>query len=573
MPMKISLQLNVHPVYACWLPIFLCSFHVSLSQSLIQELELKDFPQYWERYPYEALDFQGQLGYISHDPVIRLSENDFVCMYHPKGKMDKARVLIKYDLLLDEKWKTDMDLFSEEQIFHMYKRDSTMIMLSSYRDRNTDSYVGLAREISLYSGKIKQEHMLTRTPHQEGEELMFAVSPDEHYFMLYQYANRQNKKRVRIYYDYIQSDETLGHRSTRVDAIAFTVFDRELEEVAQDTMDIPMAQERKTFSLGTMIDNHGHVYGLVFENPNKLYFNQWNIERKEQKGLVYEPFPDVWSEEDLYATHLPPALGNDNNLFIALSNRQKMRGDWHTLGYKVLEVDFNTMTIDSTRNIETNATVHVQTSKTREAFGLKPKKVFDGYIIREIQALPDGTIWLITQKYFQDHVLAGRSPQIINTSLIHNLEEIVMYEFTPDRVYNRAVVIPSIQRTQGIEMQAGQYYTMRYDSVHHRFQFITHEKDGEKRNRPERTFYREVDLVSGEVTERKMLYEGRRSMQLYFKPYTTWLNDDIVGMLIEDGYQHRTYFVTVNISGEKEDRKQRKANRKRWKEQRKAEKN
>lgn len=565
-----SIILTIH--YKKYLSFFLfaicCSYQIC-SQTLIKKLEIKDFPQYWERYPYEALDYQGQLGYISHDPVVRLSENDFVCMYHPKAHMDKARVLIKYDILLQEIWKTEFDLQTEEEIFHMFKRDSSLIMLSAYHDRNLDEYIGLAREISLYSGKIKNEHMLARVNYREGQDLMFAMSPDEQYFVIYHYANRENKKKVRIYYDYLQSDETLGHRSTRVDAIAFTVFDPSLNEISSDTLDIPMAQDKKTFSLGSIIDDVGNVYAMVFESPHTLHLSQWSIAENMQKKLVYHQFPDIWYEEDFYATHMPPAVGNNDNLFIALSNRQKLRGNWHTFGFKVLEFDFENMEIDSTRKIGTNATIHVQTSKEREAFGLKPEKIFDGYIIREIHPLRDGGIWLLTQKYTQDRILAGRSPQVGNTSIVHNLEEILMFEFSPKKEFVKMVVVPTIQKTQGIEMQAGQYYTKHYDPEGNKFQFITHEKDGEKRNRPERTFYREVDLYTGEVSERKMLFDGRRSMQLYFKPYTTWLNNDIIGMMVEDGYQHRTYLVTINLEGEKVDRKQQKIEKKKWKEDRK----
>lgn len=541
----------------------------SFSQTLIKKLEIKDFPQYWERYPYEALDYQGQVGYISHNPVVRLSENDFVCMYHPKAHMDKARVLIKYDILLQELWKTEFDLMSEEEIFHMYKRDSSLIMLSTYHDKNLDQYVGLAREVSLNSGKIKQDHMLVRVDYKQGRDIMFAISPGEDYFVLYHYTNRENKKRARIYYDFIQSDETLGHRSTRVDGIAFKVFDSSLHEVSADTMDIPMAQDKKTFSIGSLIDDEGKVYSMVFESPNTIHLNQWDGEKRTQKKLIYRHFPDIWYEEDLYATHMPPALGNDNNLFIAISNRQKVRGNWHTFGFKVLEFDFKRMEIDSVRKINTNATVHVQTSKERQAFGLRPEKIFDRYLVREIHPLADGSLWLITQKYNQDQILAGRSPQVAGNSIVHNLEEILMFEFSPEKEFEKLVVVPTVQKTQGIEMQAGQFYTKHYDPGQNRFQFITHEKDGEKRNRPERTFYREVDLFTGEVSERKMLFEGRRSMQLYFKPYTTWLNSEIIGMMVEDGYQNRTYLVTVNLLGEKLDRKQKKLEKKKWKEEQK----
>ncbi|MEM6766652.1 MAG: hypothetical protein AAF655_17075, partial [Bacteroidota bacterium] len=272
-------------------------------------------------------------------------------------------------------------------------------------------------------------------------------------------------------------------------------------------------------------------------------------------------FPDYWKENDIYLTHMPGIIGENGHVYLAISDREKARGNWHTFGFKVLDFDFIKEEVNTKRNVRTNSTVHIQVSKAREKYGLKPAKRFDKYMILDIRMMQDQSMWLITQKVEEERLVSsfsGTSGFLPKMGM--HLQEIVMFEFNPEGEFTKSIVIPSQQYSFASETQPSLFFQLTYDQENNVFKILTEEKSGDKLNLAERLFYREVDLNTSEVSERKLIYKGRRNFQLWYKFYSVWLNHSILATMVEEGYREKVYMMTIDLNAEPEEKKKKKRN-------------
>jgi hypothetical protein len=256
----------------------------------------------------------------------------------------------------------------------------------------------------------------------------------------------------------------------------------------------------------------------------------------------------MYKMTDPFDTHLPVEIGNFEKAYVTVADRERIGGKKQLRTLNLIAFDFKTGVVDVKRRVEVNSSLMVGVAKRKRAFGLKADKSFDNYLIKEIVEMPDQSVWLITQRYEYDYQ-AG--PFIENRSLANapasRIEEVILYDFAPDGSFRKAVVVPSFQQTDHAKDLAGHFYTLNVDRDTYEMHFITHERSGDNLKGPHRIFYRKVDLKTGEATARKILYEGEKKGQGFFKLYTVWLSSAVVAMLVEDGYNGKTYAVSVAV--------------------------
>lgn len=524
------------------------------AQSIIQLLEMDDFPQYQIRYPYERLDIDGRNIFLTHKPVVRINEFDFVAVWNPKGGSERNRVLVKFDLLLDEAWRAEFKLEWEEVIEHIYQNDDEIIVITTDFDRNLEQHRAIARRFDLENGELTEKSFIFINNERLQNNMFVAISPDEDHFAIYYYRNSTGKRDVSTYFDHIRTDEKLGHRVSKADVLPFAIYDRDLNQVAYDSLNVSDLNSRiKSYGLGCEIDNDANLYFMTYQTPNSLKITQFKSSNASTTQLVYDDFPNIWKKNDIYRTHLPPFLGQDNILYMAFSERQRIKARWHTMNYRVLAFDFDKGEINRDRFIESTSKIQVQAVKKRIEFGMPPLKNFDQYLIREIRQTPDGRIWLFTQKFYEDQLFGAYTNQMPIIRYEHKLEEILIHEFSPEGQYTRTMVVPTNQEVGTARMMSGEFYSCNFSAQDSCFQFITHEMDGETLTRPPRTYYRKLNIYTGEVSPRKQLVDGRQTYQFYLKPYTVWLKPDIVALMVDDGTDYETYYVTLNLSEEEAD--------------------
>ena len=253
-------------------------------------------------------------------------------------------------------------------------------------------------------------------------------------------------------------------------------------------------------------------------------------------SLTYARYPDPFTQAP-YQAHLLPACQASGRLMAAHAVRARVRGSWRTQKLRVVGFDFETQTVDTSRTANFTSSFNIQLAKDRQAAHLKPQMKFDGHIIKDLFELPDGSIWLLTQRY-----TVGTHPKRFDRDhMVHSqdhnstLEEIILYEFTPNSQAKKAIILPMLQQANSPLERVSRFYSMEVNPITKVMQLITREYDGEKMDQPPRIFYRHISLDTGLYSDRHLIYNGKHKNQFYIRAYTLFLNPQVAVMMVVDG--------------------------------------
>jgi hypothetical protein len=94
------------------------------------------------------------------------------------------------------------------------------------------------------------------------------------------------------------------------------------------------------------------------------------------------------------------------------------------------------------------------------------------------------------------------------------------------------------------------YYEAFLDTAQQRMHLLTREASGDNMRGPDRLYYRQVNLATGRVSRRILLFEGDRRNQYWVRGYTTWLTPAIATFLIIDGTKGKPLLVSANLEAE-----------------------
>ncbi len=522
-------------------------------QTIIGQVEVKEFDGGVNDYPYEVGGYYGNLAYVMHQPALRLSEGEFAHIWHPSKSGYRERIVVKYNMLLEEMWRVEFKLENEEDIVHAFSNDTAIVLLTNKYFYNDHSHRIFRRTISLDSGRVSTAQIIHQINGKNNQELMISEATDKKSILIYHYELEKPKGRLRVLRDYLYTNETLGYRITGAEKMVFRHFDLDLNELNQGEIWLNPIPKNKSSVFSCQLDPHSNIYVSIYDKPSVLRVIRYNCESKDQQSISYDDFPDYWYEQDPYMTHVPPVIGSSSRVYIGMAERVKLRSVWQTQSYTVVTLDFNTGLVDESRQVETNSTLLVKASKIRQAFGSKPAKTFDKYLIKDIIEMSNGHVWLMTQKYDYDYHSSGYAAPNANYRISYKIEELIFYEFDQDGEFLRSLIVPSYQRTEEESDYAGLFYSLNIDRESQEINMLTHEMTGEKLTQPPRTFYRKIDLVTGTFTPRVQVFEGKRRIQNFFKYYTVWLNPTVAILVVEDGSEGRTYLLSVDLLGEAEE--------------------
>ena len=514
-------------------------------QAVVGEVKLKKYStEGFELYPYDFLDPYGKTVYIAHDPSVKVSEGEVVQIWQPDRGSYRDRILRKYNILMEMIWEKEFELDREEEILHFFKVDTTVILLTTITDYTQNQHVVKAHKFGLTSGEIVQTDIWWIVSAQDDNGIHFDLAPDGKSLLCYYFAHERNNRNVALYYDHVRRDDQAGYRATAVHRVHFIVMTKDGSKIEEGFLE---PNNRKLTLLNCQVDNQANVYITAYEKPESIKVFQWNAKRKEQQELIYQeafPFHEL---REPYTTHFPPTVGLGEKLFIAFSDRVKRGKGKGTKAFSIVAFDFEKGKVDVSRRLEINSTFQVMVEKQREAYGLKPVPRFDEFMIREIIQMEDSSLWLITQKY-NFHSMAGAnyaSPDIGPAD--QKMEELILYEFSPEGKARQAIVIPTMQYIQSMAERVGQFYDMEVDKQERIIQLITREPSGEKLKGPDRIYYRKIDLNTREISDRLQIYQGKRRDQYLLKAYVEWINPAIVSFLMIDGDSGNAYNVAINV--------------------------
>lgn len=532
-----------------------------VSQTVLGEERLKKYStDGFEFYPYDYLDPYGRSMYIMHDPNVKVSAGEFVQLWKPDRGSYRDRLLRKYNILMEMIWETEFELEREEDILHFFMEDTSIVVLTNKSDRSENFHQVLAHKFGLESGEKYETDVWWVVNSENDHGIQFSLTPDGSRILCYYFAHKKENRNVSLYYDYVRSDDQAGYRATAVHRVYFACFDVRGEKVSEGFIE---PGNPKLMLLDCQSDQEGNIYLTAFERSKQIQIFQWKAENQQQKSLTYEIGLPLHEFQEAYTSHMPPMIGHSEQVYLAFSERIKKGKKKGTKGFNIVGFDFQKEAIDQSRTLDINSTFQVLVEKQRELFGLKPVPRFDEFIIRGLIEMEDSSLWLITQKYDFHSMAGSRFPGSEVGPADQKMEEIILYEFGPDGKPLQAIVIPTIQHIQSLAERVGQFYDMDIDRKNRVIRLITREPSGERLRGPERIYYRKIDLNSRDISERLLLYEGKRRDQYLLRAFVEWINPAIVSFLMVDGDSGDAYSVAVNVemkpSEEEEDKKKKKS--------------
>ena len=536
----------------------LICFSYGSAQEVIKEIELEDFYRENKLYPYTITAPTGISIFKQHDPSLRISEAEFVHVIKPDNHKSELRALVKYNLLLEEVWKTEFELGDEETILHIFQSDGFIRVLTEEYRRQDKEHLVLVRSFDLAEGEERQIKIIQKVEGKWENTPIPVFSPNDSLLLVYHYWNNDNFRSPRFLFEYENTDDTPGFRALRATQINLKVFDLSLNEQMRDTIMLAKSSKNKSSDFGCYLDNLGNIYHFSVSRNQQLKVRQIRADGSAERELNYDNFPKFWLEDEEDFTHFPPLISQGERVFIAIGQSKRNRGfgGRRVDNLQIICFDFKEEEVDLRRNVKVNSSIVVNVSKAREEAGLRPITKFNNYAIRELKELPDGGMLLIAQKYNQfDNNRYSYTLFDLSNSDFHlptpniTLEEIVIFQFDPMGKLFRTITIPSTQRIKVLTELTGHFYSSHLDWENFTLHFLMHENDGAKYSDPMRLFHRSVNLETGKVEERTQLFDHKRRNHYFSREHTVWLNEKVVTFMmhVNTGITTRTYLLSYNL--------------------------
>lgn len=524
-----------------------------LGQRLISSKKIKKFPTNDPVfYPYTTPSIGSEEVYIIHDPAIRLSDGSFVHIWEKSWSKKGYRELTHYDLFLEEISSGELQLEREEDVIHTIPEDTILNIYTYEYDYSDQRHHVRHRRVGVAGTEILESKSIWLSNGRFGEQVTARFSPDKKLMLLSQPLGYRKGSKSYYIEDVIFNYQDVQPRHTRTGGINFMVFDLQKNKVLHADS-ILWKDKKKWISTGTGVDNQGNVYAGIYDRKNKFIAYEWHASDEKQQQMAYDELPSYRDFLDVYSGFIGLKVGKDRKAYISQTKRVKngkLRG---TKNFQVICFDFKTGELDLKRDVEISSGLKVQIGKVREEFGLKANKRFENYLITDFMELEDESILLITQKYGLNTSNAVAIDFPRRGKYEEYAEELVLFEFDPEGNIQKALVVPSYQRSTDVLDRMGFFYDIQVNEASKQIDLITREASGKKLRGPDRLFLRKIDMEKGLVTDRKLIYKGERRDQFFLKAFSQWLNEDLISFIVLEGVRGQAYLVTVNIAQEPEE--------------------
>jgi hypothetical protein len=514
------------------------------AQAVLGELRQKHFETKTPVYPYRQIDSRMDMLFLEHDPVVRTSEGTFVMLWRDRRDSWDDRTLTHYNLFMDTLWEQKLELMHQEELVHLFHQDSLICLVTVDYSNKLDRHQVMVRRYSLATGQDQGMAFLHQTENRNDRQIFWASSPDKQRFTFFHFEHADPRKRINLYYDYVRRDGKTGYKANRVGRVRFSTYDRDL--VLLDSGSVTVANKRWSV-VDAQPDNAGRIYVTAFGKRGVVHVLQYDPATGQQRALFDKDFGDRQDFADYYFSHLPPRVDGQQRLFLAKSERKAHGRDRGTKAFEVVCFDFAKESMDYSRRLEVSATLRVEVNKAREAVDLRPEKRFDSYRILDLILSPEGDVWLLTQKTMFQQFRVSVYDTFQRYEAIKDMEDMLLFHFGPASSYQGHIFVPTELRMAAGLDRTPIFPALDYDAERDVLRMVMREGSGEKRRGPERIYARIVDLAGKRVSDRMLLYEGRRRRQFLVQAYVEWLNPAIVSLLMMDGEDGRFFQANVNI--------------------------
>ncbi|MDX1909451.1 MAG: hypothetical protein SF053_20595 [Bacteroidia bacterium] len=536
---------------AWWMGLLLGSPVRGQAQAVTGILKLKKFPSDvpWV-YPYESMDADRQDVLIGHDPAIQVAEGEFVHVWRPELRSMRARIVRKYNLLMEILWETEVELDDNETIEYLFRRSDTLCMLTYQYRYGARAHIFQVRPFMIGTGEALPVQELWQLEAPGSRDVFATMSADQQALALYYFDRKQGRVEAATSRNEMRLDGTYGLRVYGADRVKYRIFTGNMTRFSTGEVELP---GRKFTVFDCQPDGAGNLYVTGYEKKAGVRVFFAGIDSGAVSSLFWDDFPRVRHQDDPYITRFVPYLGRDRSLYLACADRVPTGPRRGIKAFRVARFDFARQELDLRREVEVTSTLLVNAEKQRQAAGLRPLRRFDEFLVREVIERPDGTVWFVAQKYhvnsYSDALPAASRPYLSE----EETEEMIWFEFSPEGSLTRVMFVPMAQVTRTYLERLGQFYSLTLTPDSARVRIVSWEPEQQGFTGPERIFYREIDLDSARVSPRVMLFEGKRRSQFLLSAYTEWLSEDLISLVLIDGEQGDAWSVCVNIRAKPEE--------------------
>lgn len=526
--------------------LLVCNFSLSAQQEL-GRYWFEDMDEIPRLEPYQVLDVTGYMVFPRYDPVQQIGEGAFVYLWKPRFAGLSRRKLTRFNLFMEPEWESEFRLNPDEHVFYFTAVSDQLVVLSveiNYREKRQDIF---ARYFEPDSGSCVKKEVLATFSGGSESPVFFTQSRDNHTFLLFQLRREEGTRRVTYYTDFLNSRGEPGFLATRATEILHSSFDRDLHLLHSGTTDIPMA--KKAVLLDVAVDDSSNIYVSWFDKPDHLSMLMVSEQGDTYGPLSVDEFPRPEVLRYLYDTGFPPYIGQPGHAYLPLTDRVEKGRGRGIKGFQVMHMDFLQKEVRVSHQISATSGLLVEVEKGREEINSRKLRRFDQYVIRDLEFFPDGSMWMSTQYFAHDNFrgLSTAGPGSPQTSE-QLVGELIIYVFDSTGRPKKAIIVPSSYTIRNVRDRMNQYADLSYDHAQGRLNILIREYSGDNHRGPARLYYRAVDLNSGEVSPRTMLYHPTRRSFHAPVAFMEWLNKDILQILSYEGEDERIYGVTINLA-------------------------
>ncbi|TAE48114.1 MAG: hypothetical protein EAZ89_15895 [Bacteroidetes bacterium] len=530
------------------------------AQELLGDTKVKDFPTEmpWA-YPYMPLDWNEAGWYIAHDPALQVGPGEFIHIYRPERSNERQRFVRKYNLYAEQVWEQKVELAFNEEFIHSYLLGDTLVLISSQFAFTEQQHYLRARKLLTEDGKQVEEKLMLFLSGASAHEILFEVSPDGKKMLAWRFSGNKPDSRPRLYYDYVRRDESPGYKAARVRKIDYVLFEQNLSRAREGSFTV--SESPRTVWIDVRPDNKGNIFATGHEKHKGLIVLRLPLGASEPEERSWADFPKLSETRELYTLHFPAMITEQGALCVVRVDRTDPKFIQQTTrAFEIIRFDFDKPEAEVLR-MDITSTLLVQMEKQREAAGFKPTGRFDKYLVHKVVEMPDHSLWFVAQRFEVNAHSELAEQGAARSHSEYRAGEVLLMGIDAAGVPIRMITIPTQRNISTAIESLGLLADVTADTAQFRMRILTTEPSEGRLRGPERLFYREADLITGKVSERVQVYEGKNRLQYIMPAYYVWLNEGLLAFVSAEGDDDDAHVVTVNLSGQKQEETDRKKKR------------
>ncbi len=497
--------------------------------------------------PYDMLDLTGFMVFPRYDPVVQVGGGDIVYLWRPEFAGLTRRHLSRFNIFMEQVWDVEFRIEQNESIIYHHTIEDTIVVLTVhdlYKEKRQDIF---AHYFEPDSGKLIRKVAIAEFLGGSEAPVFFTTSKSKETLLFFQLRREDGSRRVSYYTDYLNSRGEVGFQGMKMTEIIYSSFTPSLEQLYTGTVKLTLDKKAKLVDLSP--DDFGNLYLSWFDKPDQLSIEYIQLENQARRTLQTDGFPRPEMLRYLYDTGFPPYIFEAGQVYLPMAERIEKGRDRGIKSFEMIHFDFEAMETGTTYKVDIASGLLVAIEKSREEINARRLRLFDQYIIRDVVELENGKTWMVTQFFSHDNFrgITATSPGIQQT-FEQYVGELVIYVFDTLNQPEQAIIVPSSQSLRGVRDRMTQFADLHFDEAAGKLNILIREDSGDNYRGPGRLYFRSVDLETGIVSPRKLVYETRRRTHHTPFAFVEWVNGDILQILSYEGDDERIYGVSINLA-------------------------